>query len=42
MCEEFESFEWHSRFKEGLENVQDDPRNGQPKMQKIDASEDRV
>jgi hypothetical protein len=25
-------FEWHRRFKEGQEDVQDDPRSGQPKM----------
>ena len=23
-------FEWHRRFKEGREDVQDDPRSGQP------------
>jgi transposase len=25
---------WHRRFKEGKEDVQDDPRNGQPKKRK--------
>jgi len=24
-------FEWHRQFKEGREDVQDDPRNRQPK-----------
>jgi hypothetical protein len=24
-------FEWHRRFEEGRENVQNDPRSGQPK-----------
>jgi len=35
-------FEWHGRFKEGRENVQDDPRSGQPKTQRTDANVDRV
>jgi len=35
-------FEWHGRFKEGQEDVQDDPRSGQPKMQRTDANVDRV
>ena len=35
-------FEWHRRFKEGREDVQDDPRSGQPKAQKTDANVDRV
>ena len=30
-------FEWHRWFKEGRENVQDDPRSGQPKTQRTDA-----
>ena len=34
-------FEWHRRFKEG-QDVQDDPRSGQPKMQRIDANVNRV
>jgi hypothetical protein len=34
--------EWHKGFKEGREDVQDDPRNGQPKMQRTDANVDRV
>jgi hypothetical protein len=25
-------FKWHRRFKEGQEDVQDDPRSGQPKL----------
>ncbi|CAI9549631.1 unnamed protein product [Staurois parvus] len=29
-------FEWHRWFKEGLEDVHDDTRSGQPKTQKID------
>jgi hypothetical protein len=35
-------FQWHRRFKEGREGVQDDPRSGQPKMQRTDANVDRV
>jgi len=35
-------FEWHRLFKEGREDVQDDPRSGQPKMQWTDANVDRV
>jgi transposase len=35
-------FDWHRRFKEGGEDVQDDPRNGQPKTQRADADVDRV
>jgi hypothetical protein len=35
-------FEWHRRFKEGREDVQDDPRSGQPKTQRTDANVDRV
>ena len=35
-------FEWHRQFKEGREDVQDDPRSGQPKMQRTDANVDRV
>jgi hypothetical protein len=35
-------FEWHRWLKERQEVVQDDPRSGQPKMQKIDANMDRV
>jgi len=34
-------FEWHRRFKEGRD-VQDNPRSGQPKMQRTDANVDRV
>jgi len=34
-------FEWHRRFKEGREDVQDDPRSGQPKTQRTDANVDR-
>jgi transposase len=34
--------EWHMRFKEGREDVQDDPRSGQPKTQRTDANVDRV
>jgi len=32
-------FEWHRRFKE---DVQDDPRSGQPKTQRTEANVDRV
>jgi transposase len=35
-------YEWHRRFNEGQEDVQDDPRIGQPKMQRTDANVDRV
>jgi len=35
-------FEWHRRFKEGREDVQDDPRSGQSKTQRTDANVDRV
>jgi len=35
-------FEWHRRFKEGREDVQDDTRNGQPKTQRTDINVDRV
>src|SRR5215469_4581081 len=35
-------FEWHRRFKEGREDVQDDPRSEQPKTQRTDANVDRV
>jgi hypothetical protein len=34
-------FKWHRWFKEGLEDVQDDPRSGQPKMHRTDANVDR-
>jgi hypothetical protein len=29
-------FEWHRQFKEGQENMQDDPTSGQPKTQRTD------
>ena len=35
-------FEWHTRFEEGREDVQDDPRSGGPKTQSTDANVDRV
>ena len=35
-------FEWHRQVKEGRENVQDDPRSGEPKTQRTDANVDRV
>jgi hypothetical protein len=35
-------FEWHRWFKEGPEDVQDDPSSGQPKTQRTDANVDRV
>jgi hypothetical protein len=35
-------FEWHRRFKEGREDVQDDPKSGKAKMQKTDANVDTV
>jgi hypothetical protein len=38
----FSVYEWHRRFKERREDVQDDPRSGQPKPHRIDANVDRV
>ena len=35
-------FEWHRRFKEGQEDVQDDPSSGQPKTQRTDANVNTV
>jgi transposase len=35
-------FEWHRRFKERREDVQDDPRSGQPKTQRTNANVDRL
>jgi hypothetical protein len=35
-------FEWHRQFKEGREDVQDDPRSGKPKMQRTDTNVDRL
>jgi len=35
-------FEWHRPFKEGREDVQHDPRSGQPKTRRTDANVDRV
>jgi hypothetical protein len=35
-------FEWHRRIKKGQEDVQDNPRSGQPKTQRTDANVDRV
>ena len=35
-------FEWHEWFKEGQEDVQDDPRSGQPKTQRTDENVARV
>jgi len=35
-------FEWHRSFKEGREDVQDDPRSQQPKTQRTDANAERV
>ena len=35
-------FEWRRQFKEGLEDVQDDPKSGQPKTQRTDANVDRA
>ena len=35
-------FEWHKRFKEGREDVKDDPRSEQPKTQRTDANVDRA
>jgi hypothetical protein len=35
-------FEWHRRCKEEQEDVQDDPRSGQPQTRRTDANVDRV
>jgi hypothetical protein len=35
-------FEWHRPFKEGREDVKDDPRSGQPKTHGADANVDSV
>jgi len=35
-------FEWYRRFKEGREDVQHDPRSGQPKPRRTDSDVDRV
>jgi len=35
-------FEWHRQFMEGREDVQDDPRSGQPKTHRTVANVDRV
>jgi hypothetical protein len=32
-------FEWHMQFKEGWEDVQDDPKNRQKKIQRTDANQ---
>jgi hypothetical protein len=34
--------EWHGRLKDGREDVLDDPRSGQSKIQRTDANVDRV
>jgi hypothetical protein len=36
------AFERHRLFKEGQDDVQDDPRSGQPKRQTTDAHVDKV
>jgi hypothetical protein len=35
-------FEWHRWFMGGLEDVQGDPRSGQPKVQRTNANVNRV
>jgi hypothetical protein len=35
-------FEWHRRFKEGREGVQDNPRSGEPKTQRTYANVKRI
>jgi hypothetical protein len=37
-----EFLKWNRRFKEGREDVQAEPRSGQPKTQREHAHEDRV
>jgi hypothetical protein len=32
-------FEWHSHFKEGREDMQDDPRSGQPKTHRTECGQ---
>jgi hypothetical protein len=38
----WEVFEWHGRFKEGREDVQEDSSSGQPKTQRTDLNVARV
>jgi hypothetical protein len=33
---------WHRQFKEGREDVKDNPISGQPKTQRTDANADRI
>ena len=35
-------FEWYNRFKEGREDVEDDPRSGRPSTSKIEENVERV
>ena len=35
-------FEWHKRFKEGREEVEDDPRSGRPSTSRTDDNVERV
>jgi hypothetical protein len=35
-------FDWHRRFNKGPEDVQYDPRSGQPKPQRPDENVDRI
>jgi len=35
-------FEWHKRFKEGRQDVEDDPRSGRPSTSRTDANVERV
>jgi transposase len=35
-------YEWQRQLKENREDMQDDARSGQPKMQRTDANMDRV
>ena len=35
-------FEWHKRFKEGREDVEDDPRSGRPSTSKTEENVERV
>jgi hypothetical protein len=35
-------FEWHTRFKEGQENVKDDERTGHPKTHRTDENVEKV
>ena len=41
-CQEVVNFEWHWRFKEGREEVEDDHRSGRPSTSRTDKNVERV